>query len=101
MDILIRFDENRLLDEIMNLVCRWTHEIDYEYQLFEKYYRDMIQQGLYNKIDFDDLMTIVDDNYVNNLICFVSIDEAKDNCCHFSENNIVAELDSGEILMWR
>lgn len=69
--INVKIDENVLLDMLMERVGYWTSD-DITYKLFEIYYRESIENGLFEGLTIDimdiltiDIMDIVDNDYVN------------------------------------
>lgn len=56
-------DEDTLLDLLMNRVDYWVQD-DVTYKLFEIYYRESIEGGLFEGLTLD-IMDIVDNDYIN------------------------------------
>lgn len=62
--INVVIDENVLLKMLMERVEYWTED-EITYNLFEIYYRDLINSGCFEGLTID-IMDIVDNDYVNN-----------------------------------
>lgn len=62
--INVAIDENVLLKMLMERVEYWTED-EITYNLFEIYYRDLINSGCFEGLTID-IMDIVDNDYVNN-----------------------------------
>ena len=62
--ITIRMDEQDAIDLLVNRVKYWTDD-DEVIDLFEEYYANMVEGGCFDGVDFD-VMSIVDNDYVNN-----------------------------------
>ena len=61
--MFVYIDDDTALDMLMERVYYWTDDNDVR-MLFEKYYEQMIFEGVFNGGDFD-VMGIVDNDYVN------------------------------------
>ena len=62
--ITVRMDEYDAIDLLVNRVKYWTDNED-TIDLFEQYYTSMVEGGCFDGADFD-VMSIVDNDYVNN-----------------------------------
>lgn len=65
MSITVNLDEYEAIDMLVNRVKYWTDD-DEIIELFEQYYTSMVEGGCFDGADFD-IMSIVDNDYVNNL----------------------------------
>ncbi len=89
--ITVKIDEDELLNMLMDRVERWTDDPD-TLELFEKFYENRINGGYFDDAELD-IMSIVDNDYVNTSI--VTIDEynkernefLKDEIQRFIEEN--------------
>ena len=70
--ITVKIDEDELLSMLMNRVEHWTDDRD-TLELFEKFYENRIDGGCFDGAELD-IMSIVDNDYVNNT-SIVTIDE--------------------------
>ena len=61
--MLVYIDDDTALDMLMERVHYWTDDDDVR-MLFEKYYEQIIFEGVFNGGDFD-VMGIVDNDYIN------------------------------------
>ena len=59
----VNIDNNMVLNILMERVYHWTDDVDVR-MLFEKYYEQMISEGVFDGCDFD-VMNIVDNDYIN------------------------------------
>lgn len=64
MSITVKLDEDTAVDMLVNRVGYWTDDEEV-IELFEQYYENMVYNGCFNGSDFD-VMSIVDNDYVNN-----------------------------------
>ena len=62
--ITVRMDEYDVIDLLVNRVKYWTDDDD-TIELFEQYYTSMVEGGCFDGADLD-VMSIVDNDYVNN-----------------------------------
>ena len=62
--ITVRMDEYDAIDLLVNRVKYWTDDDD-TIDLFEQYYTSAVEGGCFDGADFD-VMSIVDNDYVNN-----------------------------------
>lgn len=62
--ITVRMDEDTVIDLLVNRVKYWTDDDD-TIELFEQYYTSMVEGGCFDGADLD-IMSIVDNDYVNN-----------------------------------
>jgi hypothetical protein len=62
--ITVRMDEQDAIDLLVERVKYWTDD-DEIIDLFEEYYTNMVEGGCFDGADFD-VMSIVDNDYVNN-----------------------------------
>lgn len=63
--ITVRIDEDTLLDMLMDRVEYWTSDSCTQ-DLFRDYYENLIYSGCFEDCELD-IMSIVDNDYVNNL----------------------------------
>ena len=61
--INIKIDEDVLLDMLMDRINYWTND-EITYRLFEIYYRESMESGLFEGLTLD-IMDIVDNDYIN------------------------------------
>ena len=64
MSITVELDEDTAVDMLVDRVRYWTDDED-TIELFEQYYENMVSNGYFDGSDFD-VMSIVDNDYVNN-----------------------------------
>ena len=64
MSITLQMDEDTAVEMLVNRVGYWTDDSDV-IELFEQYYENMVYNGCFDGCDFD-VMSIVDNDYVNN-----------------------------------
>lgn len=64
MSITLKLDEDTAVEMLVNRVGYWTDDNDV-IELFEQYYENMVYNGCFDGSDFD-VMSIVDNDYVNN-----------------------------------
>ena len=64
MSITVELDEDTAVDMLVNRVGYWTDDEEV-IELFEQYYENMVYNGCFSGSDFD-VMSIVDNDYVNN-----------------------------------
>lgn len=62
--ITVRMDEQDAIDLLVERVGYWTDDSEI-IDLFEEYYTNMVEGGCFDGADFD-VMSIVDNDYVNN-----------------------------------
>ena len=62
--LTVRMDEQDAIDLLVNRVKYWTDDSEI-IGLFEEYYTNMVEGGCFDGADFN-VMTIVDNDYVNN-----------------------------------
>ena len=62
--ITVRMDEQDAIDLLVERVKYWTDDEEI-IDLFEEYYTNMVEGGCFDGADFD-VMSIVDNDYVNN-----------------------------------
>lgn len=63
--ITIKIDEDTFLDMLMDRVKYWTDDY-YTQDLFRNYYEGLVYSGCFEDCELD-IMSIVDNDYVNNL----------------------------------
>lgn len=81
--ITIKIDEDTLLDMLMDRVEYWTSDKD-TINLYRDYYEELIDGGCFDNCELD-IMSIVDNDYINNLITISKKD--------FEEYDIEDETD--------
>jgi hypothetical protein len=64
MSITVELDEDTAVDMLVNRVRYWTDDEEV-IELFEQYYESMVDNGCFSGSNFD-VMSIVDNDYVNN-----------------------------------
>ena len=62
--ITVRMDEQDAIDLLVKRVECWTDDSEV-IELFEEYYTNMVEGGCFDGADFD-VMSIVDNDYINN-----------------------------------
>ena len=99
--ISIRMDSDDMIEALVERLHTWTNDEDTR-ELFEQYYEHMVEGGCYDGREFD-IMSIVDNDYVNNLsiVTREEFEEARDKYIEeqmeadgFTEDN----LEEGETL---
>ena len=81
--ITITIDEDTLLEMLLNRVEYWTSD-ETTIDLYRDYYEELVYSGYFEGYDLD-IMSIVDDDYVNNLTTISKED--------FEQWNIESEVD--------
>ena len=90
----VQIDESDLLDMLVERVKYWTTEKS-TVDLFAGYYQLMIEGGCFDGA-YLDVSFIVDNDYINNLSVYDSIEEAcKDFNCTAEELNIIYQDKNG------
>lgn len=64
MSITVQIDEDTAIDMLVDRVKHWTDDDD-TIELFEQFYTNRVEGGCFDGADFD-VMSIVDNDYVNN-----------------------------------
>ena len=64
MSITVQIDEDTAIDMLVDRVKYWTNDDD-TIELFEQFYTNRVEDGCFDGGDFD-VMSIVDNDYVNN-----------------------------------
>lgn len=62
--ITIKMDENTVIDMLVDRVAQWTDDEDI-IELYRKMYENEVYEGFFDNVEFD-VMTIVDNDWVNN-----------------------------------
>ena len=86
MAVTVTIDEHDLLDMLMDRVNDWTTD---DADLFEKMYENRIWGGCFEGAEFD-IMSIVDNDYVNNTSIITREDEPEE------WDNMVNSYNEGE-----
>ena len=86
MAVTVTIDEQDLLDMLMDRVNDWTTD---DADLFEKMYENRIWGGCFEGTEFD-IMSIVDNDYVNNTSIITREDEPEE------WDNMVNSYNEGE-----
>lgn len=63
--VTVKVDEDTLLEMLINRVNFWTSD-EVEIDLYRDYYENLIYSGCFEDCELD-IMSIVDNDYVNNL----------------------------------
>ena len=99
--MIVELDDKKVLDELMNRIYDywWDKKNEVRYALFEKYYQDCIDSGIFEGIKFD-VMQIVDNDWVK-FNSYDSEEEAREDFDYIDwcEERILARLDKGEVLV--
>ncbi len=74
--ITVQIDEDYVIELLVNRVKNWTDDED-TIELFEQYYDNMVYNGCYNGSTLD-VMSIVDNDYINNTSIITCEDYTKD-----------------------
>ena len=85
MSITVQLDEDTAVDMLVERVKYWTDDSD-TLELFEKYYENAVWGGYFDGSDFD-VMSIVDNDFVNNTT-IVTRSEYESNREEFLRDNI-------------
>ena len=88
--ITVRMDEYDAIDLLVNRVKYWTDDED-TIDLFEQYYTSAVEGGCFDGADFD-VMSIVDNDYVNNT-SIVTREEFEKDREEYIENEFNEKLD--------
>ena len=95
--ITIKIDEETLIDMLVKRVKAWTDDDDI-LELFEKYYDSMVYGGCYDGCEVD-IMSIVDNDYVNNtsIVTREEFEEARDKHIEEEVNRRIEDLAEEDI----
>lgn len=92
--VTVQIDESDLLDMLVERVKYWTTEKS-TVDLFTGYYQSMIDEGCFDGANLD-INGIVDNDYINNLSVYDSIEEACENFnCTATELDICYQDENG------
>ena len=92
--VTVQIDESDLLDMLVERVKYWTDEKS-TVDLFTGYYQSLIDGGCFDGA-YLDVSLIVDNDYINNLSVYDSIEEAcNDFNCTAEELNIIYQDENG------
>ena len=91
--ITVRMDEYDVIDLLVNRVKHWTDDDD-TIELFEQYYTSMVEGGCFDGADLD-VMSIVDNDYVNNT-SIVTREQFEKDRDEYIEERVKAELEQLE-----
>lgn len=94
--VTLNIDEETLLELLIDRVKYWTDEDTLE--LFNQYYENQVYGGCFEGANFD-VMSIVDNDYVNNLTITDRAEFEKAREEYISENNITDE-DLEDVPTW-
>ena len=83
--ITVKIDEETLLDMLVDRVEHWTDDRDV-IELYSKYYENMVYGGCFEGAEFD-VMSIVDNDYVN-WLTVVDREEYEKDRAEFLKDNI-------------
>lgn len=89
----VNIDESTAIDMLVERVGYWTDDND-TIELFEQYYTSMVENGCYEGCDFD-IMSIVDNDYVNNT-SIVTREEFEKDREEYIEERVKSELEQLE-----
>lgn len=92
----VTIDNDTALDMLMERVRFWAEDDDVTLNLFEQYYSNMLDEGAFDGCEFN-VMDIVDNDYVN-WFSVTTRKDAKEDFNFFTEENILAEDQDGNIL---
>ena len=93
MSITVQIDEDTAVDMLVERVRYWTGDDD-TLELFEKYYKNAVWGGCFDGSDFD-IMSIVDNDYVNNT-SITTREEYESNRNDFLRDNIREFIDNNK-----
>ena len=82
--ITVKIDEETLLDMLVDRVEHWTDDSDVV-ELYSKYYENMVYGGCFEGAEFD-VMSIVDNDYVNWLTVVDREEYEKDRAEYLRDN---------------
>ena len=95
--VTVQIDESDLLDMLVERVKYWTDEKS-TVDLFTGYYQFMVYGGGFDGA-YLDVLFIVDNDYINNLSVYDSIEEAcEDFNCTAEELNIIYQDKNGVLV---
>ena len=97
--ITITIDENILLDLLMNRVKYWTSD-ETIMDLYRDYYMGMIDSGCFEGCTVD-IMSIVDNDYINNLAVISKEDFNQWNIEDKTDDKIVASNEDADLYLIR
>ena len=91
--ITVQIDEETLLEMLMDRLRAWTHDSD-DIDLFNQYYENRVYSGCFDGAELD-IMSIVDNDWVNNLSIMVRAEYEKERT-EYIETRFNEEIASGE-----
>lgn len=91
--ITVRMDKYDVIDLLVNRVKYWTDDDD-TIELFEQYYTSMVEGGCFDGADLD-VMSIVDNDYLNNT-SIVTREEFEKDRNEYIEERVKSELEQLE-----
>lgn len=97
--ITAKIDEGILLELLMDRVEFWTED-ELTKSLFRDYYEDLIDRGCFDNCELD-IMSIVDNDYVNNLITISKKDFEQYNIEDETDDRIVAFNEYNDLYLIR
>ena len=97
--ITITIDEDTLLDLLMNRVEYWTSD-ETIMDLYRDYYMGMIDSGSFEGYTVD-IMSIVDNDYINNLAVISKEDFNQWNIEDKTDDKIVASYEDADLYLIR
>lgn len=95
MSVTVSIDEDTLVDLLVDRVEYWTDDRDI-IELYRDYYSNAVWGGCYEGSDLD-IMSIVDNDYVNNL-SIITEEEYNNDRNSFLKENIKAYIKENESL---
>lgn len=95
--VTLNIDEETLLELLIDRVKYWTDDED-TLELFNQYYENQVYNGCFEGANFD-VMSIVDNDYVNNLTITDRAEFEKAREEYITENNITEE-DLEDVPTW-
>lgn len=97
--ITIKIDEDTLLDMLMNRVEYWTDDFPMQ-DLFRDYYEDLVYNGYFEGCEVD-IVSIVDNDYVNYLATISKEDFEQYNIKDKTNDKIVAFNEEKDLYLIR
>ena len=97
MSITVQIDEDTAVEMLVDRVKYWTDDDD-TIELFEQFYTDRVEGGCFNGADFD-VMSIVDNDYVNNtsIITREDFENAREKYIEEELKNRLEDLDDEDL----
>lgn len=97
--ITVKIDEDTLLEILLDRVGYWASN-ESVIDLYRGYYKELINSGCFEGCDLD-IMSIVDDDYVNNLTTISKEDFKQWNIEDVTDDKVVASNEDEDLYLIR